>query len=238
MPPPHPALSPIANDGGEGKISIVILASGRGSNFAALLAAQQRGDLPIRIRALLSDKSAAPALDIARAAGIGAIALSPRNFSDRAAFDRALFARAAEFRPDLIVLAGYMRVIDAAVVNEWHGRMINIHPSLLPKYPGLHTHARAIEAGDGVHGASVHFVTAQLDGGPVIAQAQMPILGGDTPDTLAARLLPLEHRLLAASVDAIARHRIALGTHGVECDGKPLVAPLCLQADGSLRAVG
>lgn len=219
-------------------LDVVVLASGRGSNFAALLGAQQRGDLPIRIRALLSDKSAAPALDIARAAGIDAIALTPRDYADRAAFDRALFARAAEYRPGLILLAGYMRVIDAAVVNEWHGHMINIHPSLLPKYPGLHTHARALEAGDDMHGISVHFVTAQLDGGPVIAQAQIPVRDGDTADILAARLLPLEHRLLAASVDAIARHRIALGNHGVEFDGKPLVAPLCLQADGSLRAVG
>lgn len=219
-------------------IDLVVLASGRGSNFAALLGAQQRGELPIRIRALLSDKSAAPALDIARAAGIDAIALAPRDFADRAAFDRAMFARAAEFRPALIVLAGYMRVIDAAVVNEWHGRMINIHPSLLPKYPGLHTHARTLEAGDDMHGASVHFVTAQLDGGPVIAQVEMPVLGGDSADALAARLLPLEHRLLAASVDAIARGRIALRGNRIECDGKPLAAPLRLQADGSLRAVG
>ncbi|MBS0487454.1 MAG: phosphoribosylglycinamide formyltransferase [Proteobacteria bacterium] len=219
-------------------LDVVVLASGRGSNFAALLGAQQRGELPIRIRALLSDKSAAPALDIARAAGIDAIALAPRDFADRAAFDRALFAHAAQFHPHLIVLAGYMRVIDAAIVNDWHGRMINIHPSLLPKYPGLHTHERAIAAGDATHGASVHFVTAQLDGGPVIAQARIPVLGGDTPDTLAARLLPLEHRLLAASVDAIARRRIALGDNGVEFDGHLLVAPLRLQADGGLRTVG
>ncbi|MCE7950570.1 MAG: phosphoribosylglycinamide formyltransferase [Xanthomonadales bacterium PRO7] len=219
-------------------LDVVVLASGRGSNFAALLDAQQSAELPIRIRALLSDKSAAPALDIARAAGIDAIVLAPRDFADRAAFDRALFARAAQFHPGLIVLAGYMRVIDAAVVNEWRGRMINIHPSLLPKYPGLHTHERAIAAGDATHGASVHFVTAQLDGGPVIAQAQIPVLGGDAPDTLAARLLPLEHRLLAASVDAIARGRIALRGNRIECDGKPLAAPLHLQADGSLPAVG
>jgi phosphoribosylglycinamide formyltransferase-1 len=217
---------------------VVVLASGRGSNFAALLDAQRRGELPIRIRALLSDKKQAGALDIAREAGIAAIALTPRDFADRAAFDRALFARAAEYKPDLIVLAGYMRVIDAAVVSEWHGRMINIHPSLLPKYPGLHTHARALEAGDATHGSSVHFVTAQLDGGPVIAQAEIPILGDDAPDTLAARLLPLEHRLLAASVGLITDGRIALARDGIAFDGRPLAAPLRLQPDGTLRAVG
>ena len=214
---------------------VVVLASGRGSNFAALLDAQRRGELPIRLRALLSDRPAADALARARKAGIDAVALSPADFPDRATFDRALFARAAAYTPDLIVLAGYMRVIDTGVVNQWHGRMINIHPSLLPKYPGLHTHARALEAGDRVHGASVHFVTAQLDGGPVIAQVEMPILSDDSPATLAARLLPLEHRLLVASVDLIARGRIALGRDGVEFEGVPLATPLRLQIDGSLR---
>lgn len=218
-------------------LNIVVLASGRGSNFAALLDAQQRADSPYRIRALLSDKPVAPALDLARDAGIAAVALAPRDFADRASFDRALFAGAAQFHPDLIVLAGYMRVIDGGVIEDWHGKIVNIHPSLLPKYPGLHTHARVLETGDSVHGASVHFVTAQLDGGPVIAQVEMPILAGDTPDTLAARLLPLEHRLLAACVDSIAHGRIALGDNGVEFDGKPLAAPLRLQTDGSLPAL-
>ena len=215
-------------------LDVIVLASGRGSNFAALLDAQQRADSPYRIRALLSNKPAAPALDLARDAGIAAIALAPRDFADRASFDRALFARAAQFHPDLIVLAGYMRVIDAGAIADWHGKIVNIHPSLLPKYPGLRTHERALEAGDNVHGASVHFVTAQLDGGPVIAQAQMPVLAGDTPESLARRLLPLEHQLLTASVDLIARGHIVLGNGGVELDGAPLAAPLSLQIDGSL----
>ena len=217
---------------------VVVLASGRGSNFAALLAAQRRGELPIRIRALLSDKTAAPALDIARDAGISAIALTPADFADRAAFDHAVFARVAKFHPNLIVLAGYMRVIDNAVVDAWRGKIVNIHPSLLPKYPGWHTHTRALAAGDATHGASVHFVTARLDGGPAIARAQMPIRPGDTAQTLAARLLPLEHRLLIASVALIARQRITLGDDGVKLNGAPLVAPLLLQVDGTLRAVG
>jgi phosphoribosylglycinamide formyltransferase-1 len=215
---------------------VVVLASGRGSNFAALLDAQHRGELPVRIRALLSDKPAAPALARAREAGIDAVALSAADFPDRAAFDRALFARVAEFHPDLIVLAGYMRVIDTAVVDAWRARIINIHPSLLPKFPGLRTHARALEAGDSMHGASVHFVTGELDGGPVFAQVEMPILAGDTPEALARRLLPLEHRLLVASVDLIARGHIVLGSSGVELDGVPLAAPLRLQIDASLQS--
>lgn len=215
-------------------LSLVVFASGRGSNFAALLQAQQRGALPIRIRALLSDKAGAPALDIARKAGIATVALAPRDFADRAAFDRALFERAEEFAPDLIVLAGYMRVIDAAVVAQWRGRMINIHPSLLPKYPGLHTHERALQAHDTEHGSSVHYVSAELDGGPVIAQCTLPIVAGDTPQTLAERLLPLEHRLLVACVDGIARGRIVLDCDGVQVDGARLPAPLRMQQNGTL----
>lgn len=217
---------------------VVVLASGRGSNFAALLNAQKRGELPIRIRALLSDKPQAHALRRADEAGIDAVALAPADYPDRASFDHALFARAADCAPDLIVLAGYLRVIDTAVVEKWRGRMINIHPSLLPKYPGLRTHARALEAGDSVHGASVHFVTAQLDGGPVIAQVQMPIFAGDTPEKLAARLLPLEHRLLIACVGMLARGRIALGSGSIAVDGAALATPLQLHDDDCLLAVG
>ena len=215
---------------------IVVFASGRGSNFAALLAAQNRGDAPFRIHALLSDKAAASALDIARNANIPAIALSPRDYSDRLSFDRAIFAHAAQFQPDLIVLTGYMRVIDAAVIGPLHGKVINIHPSLLPKYPGLQTHQRALDAGDVRHGASVHFVTAELDGGPVIAQIQLPIQPGDSAENLAARLLPLEHRLLIASVDLISRGRVALGDEGIALDGRTQRMPLQFNESGTLAA--
>ncbi len=225
MQPPAPSPQPL---------STVVFASGRGSNVAALLAAQKAGTLPIRIRAVLSDKSKAGALDIARDTGIAAVSLAPREFADRRAFDQALFDRAAAFSPELIVLAGYMRIIDGNVVAPWHGRIINIHPSLLPRYPGLHTHRRALESGDRVHGASVHFVTAQLDGGPVIARVELPVLADDTPDSLAARLLPLEHRLLIASVDLIVRRRVALEASGVVVDGRLLTAPLQLRADDTL----
>jgi phosphoribosylglycinamide formyltransferase-1 len=215
---------------------IVVFASGRGSNFAALLAAQSRGDLPIRVRALLSDKAKAAALDIARNADIPAIALSPRDYPDRASFDRAMFARAGEFQPDLIALTGYMRVIDTTVIELWRGKVVNIHPSLLPKYPGLQTHQRALDAGDARHGASVHFVTAELDGGPVIAQIELPIQAGDSAESLATRLLPLEHRLLIATVDLIARGRIVLGVKGVSFDGLAQSMPLQFNESGTLVA--
>lgn len=218
-------------------LDIVVFASGRGSNFAALLTEQARTDAPFRIRALLSDKANAAALDIARNADIPAIALSPRDYSNRLSFDQALFARAAQFQPDLIALTGYMRVIDADVIGQWPGKVINIHPSLLPKYPGLHTHQRALDAGDARHGASVHFVTVELDGGPVIAQTDMPILTGDTAESLAARLLPREHRLLIATVNLIARGRVTLGADGISCDGQQQRAPLQFNESGTATAV-
>ncbi len=212
---------------------LAVLASGRGSNLQALLDAQREGRLPIEIVLVASDKAHAHALRRAEEAGIATLALDPKGYPNRAAFDADLFARIAAHTPDLIVLAGFMRILDAAALAPWVGRIINIHPSLLPKYRGLHTHQRALDAGDAVHGASVHFVTAELDGGPVIAQARIPVLAGDTPDKLAERLLEQEHRLLAACVALIATGRIALTDAGVLHDGKPLGAPLRLAADGT-----
>jgi phosphoribosylglycinamide formyltransferase-1 len=214
-----------------------VLASGRGNTFAALLDAQHNAQVPIEIRALLSDRRTAPALEIAESRGIAAVALRPRDFPDRPGFDRALFARAAEFKPALIVLAGYMRVIDAAVVADWFGRMINLHPSLLPKYPGLDTYARVLEASDATFGASVHYVTDQLDGGPVIAQVVLPVVAGDAPDSLAARLRPAEQALLIRVVGLIARGRVVLGRGGVELDGRSLPAPLQMDPAGGFAGL-
>ncbi|HEU4669361.1 MAG TPA: phosphoribosylglycinamide formyltransferase [Dyella sp.] len=214
-------------------LRIAVLASGRGSNFAALLAARDRGELPVEFVLVASDKADAGALALARDAGVPTIALSPRDFPDRASFDRALFERVAQARPDLLVLAGFMRIIDGAVLAPWSGRMVNIHPSLLPKYRGLHTHRRALAAGDAEHGASVHFVTAELDGGPVIAQARIRIEPGDDEQRLAERLLAVEHRLLPAVVAHIAAGRIALREGRICLDGEALGAPLAWR-DGSL----
>ena len=190
--------------------------------------ARDAGTLPIEFVLVASDKPHAPALRRAEEAGIATLALDPKGYANRATYDADLFSRIAAAQPDLIVLAGFMRILDAAAIAPWRGRMINIHPSLLPKYPGLHTHARALEAGDREHGASVHFVTDELDGGPVIAQVHVEIRGDDTPESLAARLLPREHALLVATLALIAAHRVALGPDGVILDGEPLVAPLQL----------
>ncbi len=211
---------------------VVVFASGRGSNFLALVDAVRSGRLPARVAALFSDRPGCAAVAAARDLGIPAVALRPRDFADRAGFDRALFDRLAAFDPDLLVLAGFLRILDPAVIEPWAGRIVNIHPSLLPLYPGLDTHRRAIAAGDARHGASVHFVGAELDGGPVIAQASTAITADDTPETLAARLLTEEHRLLPAVVDLIARGRIVLDDATVQLDGRPVAQPLQLRADG------
>ncbi len=214
-------------------LRIAVLASGRGSNFAALLTARDRGELPVEFVLVASDKADAGALALAQEAGVPTLALAPKNYPDRASFDRALFERVAEAKPDLLVLAGFMRIIDGDALTPWAGRMINIHPSLLPKYRGLHTHRRALAAGDAEHGASVHFVTAELDGGPVIAQARIPIEPGDDEQRLAERLLALEHRLLPAVVAGIAAGRIELHDGRVRLDGQTLAAPLDWR-DGAL----
>ena len=215
---------------------IAVLASGRGSNLAALIEAREAGRLPVDFVLVAGDKAHAPALQNASAHGIPTLALDPKGFPDRRSFDQALFARVAASGAQLVVLAGYMRIIDPAVVADWPGRMINIHPSLLPKYRGLHTHRRVLEARDPEHGASVHFVSDELDGGPVIAQVYIDISSGDTEDSLAERLLSQEHRLLTACVEAIATGRVRESGGRVWFDDAPIAAPLRLDASGRLAA--
>ncbi len=212
---------------------IAVLASGRGSNLAALLAARERGELPVEFVLVASDKAGAGALRLAEAANIPTLALDPRSYPDRRAFDVDLFDRIAASGADLLVLAGFMRILDGDALTPWVGRMINIHPSLLPKYRGLHTHRRALEAGDAEHGASVHFVTAELDGGPVIAQARIAVQPGDDEQRLATRLLPLEHQLLPAVLGLLASGRLRWDGHGPLLDGQPMPAPLAFGVDGS-----
>ncbi|MBB6186304.1 phosphoribosylglycinamide formyltransferase [Rhodanobacter sp. MP7CTX1] len=211
---------------------IAVLASGRGSNLAALLAARERGELPVDFVLVGSDKAAAGALRMAEAANIPTLALDPRSYPDRRAFDLDLFARIAASGAELLVLAGFMRILDGEALAPWIGRMINIHPSLLPKYRGLHTHRRALEAGDTEHGASVHFVTAELDGGPVIAQARVAIEPGDDEEQLAERLLPLEHRLLPAVLGLLATRRLRWDGQAPRLDDQPLLTPLVLNEQG------
>jgi len=211
---------------------VAVLASGRGSNLAALLQARARGELPVEFVLVGSDKADAGALRLAEAANIPTLALDPRGYPDRLAFDMDLFARITASGAQWLVLAGYMRIIDGAALTPWVGRMINIHPSLLPKYRGLHTHRRALQAGDQEHGASVHFVTAELDGGPLIAQARIAIGPDDSEERLAQRLLPLEHQLLPAVLNLLAAGRLQWQDDAPQLDGQVLAAPLLLGAHG------
>ena len=183
---------------------IAVLASGRGSNLRVLIEAIRSGELSAQIAGVFSDKPGCDAVALARVAGIATVALLPRDFPSRVAFDEALFREITAVQPDLIVCAGYMRILSETVVRRFEDRMINLHPSLLPKYPGLDTHARALAAGEVEHGASVHRVIPALDAGPVLAQAHVPVLAGDTPESLAKRVQAREHPLLLRCVQALA----------------------------------
>lgn len=215
-------------------LRIAVLASGAGSNLQALLDAITAGALRARVVGVFSDKARCTALQRARDAGVPAVALAPRDFADREAFDAALFAAVDASAPDLIVCAGYMRIISPAAVAPRSDRMINLHPSLLPLFKGLHTHQAALEAGVHEHGASVHVVTPGLDDGPVIAQARVPVHGDDDAATLAARVRTVEHPLLVGVVRAIAEGRLALRGGCVKLNGGPLERPLQLGANGVL----
>lgn len=209
-------------------LRVVVLVSGRGSNLKAIAARADAGALPIRIEAVVSDRAEAGALDWAHDRGIPTAVLSPRDFADREAYGRALGDLVEGYAPQLVVLAGFMRILSDEFVLRFSGRMLNIHPSLLPRYPGLHTHRRALAAGDTEHGASVHFVTPELDGGPVVLQARVPVLPGDDEDTLAARVLREEHVIYPQCVGWFAAGRLALRDGTVWLDGKPLRTPVML----------
>jgi len=189
---------------------IVILISGRGSNMEAILRAASAEHWPAQIVAVISNKAQAAGLATASAAGIAARVVEHVAYPDRAQFDRALSAVIDEYSPDLVVLAGFLRILTPEFVVRYHGRLLNIHPSLLPSFPGLDTHHRAIEAGVKFHGATVHFVTPELDHGPIIEQAVVPVLDTDTEDTLAARVLEQEHVIYPRAVRDFIEGRYAL----------------------------
>jgi phosphoribosylglycinamide formyltransferase-1 len=190
--------------------SIVILISGRGSNLQALLEA----GLPCRVAAVISNRADAGGLKVAQAHGIPTAVIEHRNYADRESFDAALAGLIDTFHPDFVVLAGFMRILSAGFVARYHGRLVNIHPSLLPAYGGLNTHARALHDGVRIHGCTVHFVTPDLDHGPIIIQAAVPVLGGDTAQTLAARVLQEEHRIYPQAVRWLCAGQIELGGDG------------------------
>lgn len=190
--------------------NIVILISGRGSNMEAVVRAAESQRWPARIAAVISNKPEAQGLEFARARGIPTAVVANKAYSSRAEFDAALQETIDRFAPDLVVLAGFMRILTAPFVEHYAGRMLNIHPSLLPLFPGLGTHQQALDAGEREHGATVHFVTAELDHGPIVAQARVPVLPGDTEDTLAARVLVEEHKLYPHAVRLFVEDRLKI----------------------------
>ena len=190
--------------------TLVILISGRGSNLEAILDAR----LPARIAAVISNNPDARGLGIAQSRGIVTAVVDHRAFPDRAAFDAALAAEIDRHRPDLVVLAGFTRILTEGFIGRYRGRLINIHPSLLPAFPGLHTHRRALEAGVRIHGCTVHFVTPALDNGPIIVQAAVPVLPGDTEEALAERVLREEHRVYPQAIRWFCEGRLTLAADG------------------------
>ncbi len=208
---------------GGDKIRLVVLISGRGSNLQAILDQASSGELPVEVAAVISNRPGVHGLERARQAGVPALELDHKLFADRPEFEAALIDLIDHYRPDLV------RVLTPGFTEHYQGRIFNIHPSLLPKFRGLHTHERAIAAGETVHGASIHFVTAELDGGPVIVQARVPVLPGDDPDTLAARVLEREHRLYPQAIRWFAEGRLGLDGKRVLFDGKPMAEPLRLE---------
>ncbi len=189
---------------------IVILISGRGSNMEAILRAATAEAWPAQIAAVISNKASAAGLNTANAAGIPAVAVEHRDYPDRVSFDRALAEAIDRFEPDLVVLAGFMRILTAGFVQHYHGRLLNIHPSLLPSFPGLATHQQALDAGVKFHGATVHYVTPELDHGPIVEQAVVPVLEDDTEPVLAARVLVQEHVIYPRAVRDIIEGRVWL----------------------------
>jgi len=192
------------------KVRTAVLVSGRGSNLKSLIAAAARADFPAEIVLVLSNVGHAGGLDVARAAGIEARAISHKGFESREAFDRAIDAALRAAGVELVCEAGFMRIHSEWFARAWEGKLLNIHPSLLPSFKGIHVHQQALDAGVKVSGCTVHFVVAELDSGPIIAQAAVPVLIGDTADTLAARVLEEEHVLYPAALEMVARGDVVL----------------------------
>jgi len=208
------------------RMPVVVLISGNGSNLRAIAEGARDGALPIELVAVISDRSEAAGLAWASRAGLPVRVVRPGDHPDRASFDRALAATIDEFRPGLIVLAGFMRILGPDFVARYLGRMLNIHPSLLPRYRGLHTHRRVLDSGDQVHGASVHFVTPELDGGPVVIQARVQVRVDDDEASLAGRVLQQEHRIYPECIGWYASGRLQLRDGRAVLDGRVLESPV------------
>ncbi|PZR29869.1 MAG: phosphoribosylglycinamide formyltransferase [Ectopseudomonas oleovorans] len=204
--------------------NVVVLISGSGSNLQALIDSVGHDGNPARIAAVICNRADAYGLERAKQAGIATGLLDHKQFDGRDAFDAALIQTIDAHQPDLVVLAGFMRILTPGFVQHYAGRLLNIHPSLLPKHKGLHTHQRALEAGDSEHGCSVHFVTEELDGGPLVVQAVLPVMADDTAESLARRVHQQEHQIYPLAVRWFAEGRLRLGAQGAMLDGQPLPA--------------
>jgi phosphoribosylglycinamide formyltransferase-1 len=205
-------------------MKLAVLISGAGSNLQAFIDATANGALDAEVSLVLSNRADAFGLERAATAGIATAVVDHKAFANREDFDRALLASLAPHKVDLVILAGFMRILTPLFISAYSGRLINIHPSLLPSYTGLHTHQRAIDAGDEWGGATVHFVTEELDGGPPIVQARVPILAGDDAASLAARVLEKEHIIYPLAAQWLAQGRIGLDERGALLDGELLGA--------------
>lgn len=203
-------------------MKIAVLVSGSGSNLQALIDSQQRGELAVEIAVVVSNRPGVLGLDRAQKAGIPTQVIDHTQFNSRTAFDKAMMVTIDQYQPELLVLAGFMRILTPEFVEHYTGRMMNIHPSLLPNYPGLHTHKRALEAGDAYHGVTVHFVTDQLDGGPPVIQARIAIRAEDNEESLAKRVLQQEHRIYPLAVQWFAEGRLHLSGNRCRLDGELL----------------
>lgn len=215
---------------------LTVLISGNGSNLQALIDACKSGRLDLELVHVISNNPGAFGLERARAAGIPCSILAHEEFASRGEFDRELAQLIATATPDLVILAGFMRILGPAVLHRFSGRLINLHPSLLPLYRGANTYERALAAGDSEHGASMHFVTAELDGGPVISQVRIAIEAGDDPRTLAARLAGREHDLVVATAELFKHRSVECRNGKVFIGGELAHHPLQLQADGHLAS--
>ena len=211
------------------KKNVVVLISGSGSNLQAFIEAQKAPDFFGEIKAVISNKTDAYGLTRAEQAGIPAIAVAHQDFEDRLSFDTALAQVIENFQPDLVILAGFMRILTAEFVSQFKGRLLNIHPSLLPKYPGLHTHRKALDNKDKYHGTSVHFVTEELDGGPIIGQSKTEILASDDEESLVKRVQALEHQLYPEIAKLFLNGSISLQKDRVYFENNPLQVPITIQ---------
>jgi phosphoribosylglycinamide formyltransferase-1 len=216
------------------RLPVVVLISGSGSNLQAIIDAAREG-LPIEVRAVISNRPDVYGLQRAEQAGIETVVLDHKEYPDRESYDRALMRLIDSFSPGLVVLAGFMRILTPALVRHYARRMFNIHPSLLPRYTGLHTHQRALDAKDRLHGATIHFVTEELDGGPLIVQAQVPVMADDDAERLAARVLEKEHQIYPLAIRWFAENRLKLDEQGdVRLDDRKLEQPVVFAPQESI----